>query len=161
MAQVDVNEVTKDAIVSPSLTALGRTTTSANRPKTFRRITSASTGVTSKSGAAVKKLFSKLADLFYDRFKKEDVIDARRKADFIKNGIPNAPPLTEAEEDMIAKLMGEVEVMEAKRIAGTVNEPVEKFLHRDEKGGAAWGMSVARMDVAAIALFTEVSECDE
>ena len=116
---------------------------------------------TSGEAAKGQELFCKLASLFYDRFKKEDTIDARRKADFIKNGIPNAVPLTEAEENLIAKLMGEVEVMKAKRISGTVNDSVEKFLHRDEKGGAAWGMSVARMDVAAIALFTEVSECDE
>ena len=173
MAQVDVGEVKKDAVVASLVSTLGRTTTGTTRSTGTGNITSTSTAITNKSGAAAKlvgaggeankanKLFCSLAEMFYERFKKESVIDARRKADFIKNGIPNAPPLTEAEEDMIAKLMGEVEVMKAKRIAGTVNEPVEKFLHRDEKGGAAWGMSVARMDVAAIALFTEVSKCDE
>ena len=173
MAQVDVGEVTKDAVVASSVSALGRTTSSVARSTTTAGITSAGTGVSSKSGAAMKflgaggegamgnKLFCKLADLFYDRFKKEDTIDARRKADFIENGIPNAVPLTEAEENLIAKLMGEVEVMKAKRIAGTVNDSVEKFIHQDGEGGAAWGMTVAKMDVAATTLFTEVSESKE
>jgi hypothetical protein len=173
MAQVDVGEVTKDAVVASSESALGRTTTSATRSTTTRGITSAGTGVSSKSGAAMKKLgaggeaakgdklFYKLAEMFYDRFKKEEVIDARRKADFIENGISNAPPLTGDEQKMIAKLIGEVEVMKAKRIAGTVNDSVEKFLHQDGEGGAAWGMTVAKMDVAATTLFTEVSESKE
>ena len=116
---------------------------------------------TSGEAAKGQELFCKLASLFYDRFKKEDTIDARRKADFIKNGIPNAPPLTGDEQKMIANLMREVEVMKAKRIAGTANDSVEKFLHQDGEGGAAWGMTVAKMDVAAITLFTEVSESKE
>jgi hypothetical protein len=173
MAQVEVGEVRKDAVVASSESALGRTTTSVARSTTTAGITSAVTGVTSSRGAALKKLgtsgeaakgqelFCKLASLFYDRFKKEEVIDARRKADFIKNGIPNAPPLTGDEQKMIAKLMREVEVMKAKRIAGTANDSVEKFLHQDGEGGAAWGMTVAKMDVAATTLFTEVSESKE
>ncbi|GMH84358.1 hypothetical protein TrVE_jg5944 [Triparma verrucosa] len=177
-AQVDVGEVTKDASRSSfrksrisfrkSRSSFRKSRISPIRSATTAGIASAITGVTSSAGAAAKKfgaggeadkankLFCQLADLFYERFKKEHVIDERRKEDFIENRIPNAPPLTEDEQNMIAKLMGEVEVMKAKRIAGTVNEPVEKFLHRDEKGGAAWGMSVARMEVAAITLFTEL-----
>ena len=49
----------------------------------------------------------------------------------------------------------------AKRIAGTVNESVEKLLYRDGEGGAAVGMTVAKMDVAAINFFTEVSDNEE
>ena len=166
---MDIGEVAKDAIRSP----FRRSTTGISRSTTIASITSAITGVTSSRGAALKKvgasgeadkankLFCRLAEMFYKRFKKEGVIDERRKTDFIENGIPNAPPLTEAEEDLIAKLMSEVEVMKAKRIAGTVNDSVEKFLNRDGKGGAAWGMTVSKMDVDAITLFTEVSECEE
>ena len=168
-AQVDVGEVTKDAIIA-SRSSFRNSTARATRSTTTAGITSAITDITSSAGAAVKmvgaggeadkanKLFCRLAEMFYERFKKENVIDKRRKADFIKNGIPNAPPLTEDEQNMIAKLMGEVEAMKAKRISGTVNDSVEKFLHRDKKGGAAWGMTVAKMDVAAITLFTEVSK---
>ena len=169
---MNVVKVTKDAIIaSPSLFRKSRT--SFTRSTTIAGIANAISGVTSSKGAAVKKLgagdeadnanklFCRLAEMFYERFKKENVIDKRRKADFIENGIPNAPPLTEAEANLIAKLMGEVEVMKAKRIAGTVNDSVEKFIHRDEKGGAAWGVTVAKMDVAAITLFTEVSDCVE
>ena len=154
-AQVGVGEVEDDVTSSTSIirtTALGMTR---GKSSFVRKL-----GVGGASGEADKanELFCKLGKLFYDRFKMEGVIDERRKADFIKNGIPNAPPLTEGEQDMIAKLMREVEAMKAKRISGTVNDSVEKFLHRDKKGGAAWGMTVAKMDVAAITLFTEVSE---
>ena len=34
----------------------------------------------------------------------------------------------------------------AKRIAGTANESVEKFIYRDGEGGAAVGMTVAKME---------------
>ena len=158
MAQVDVGEVMKDAVVASSPSAIGSTAVADENSRKGAAVKKLGAG-----GEAAKgdKLFSKLAEMFYDRFKKEEVIDARRKADFIKNGIPNAPPLTEAEENLIAKLMREVEVMKAKRIAGTANDSVEKFLHQDGEGGAAWGMTVAKMDVAAIILFTEVSESKE
>ena len=86
-------------------------------------------GSSSEAGKA-SSLFCNLAEMFYKRFKKEDVIDERRKADFIENGIPNAPPLTEAEENLIAKSMGQVDEMKAKatRVAGTANDTVEKAL---------------------------------
>jgi hypothetical protein len=171
-AQVDVGEVTKNAIIA-SRSSFLNSTARATRSTTTAGISSAITDITSSAGAAVKmvgaggeadkanKLFCRLAEMFYERFKKEDTIDARRKADFIKNGIPNAPPLTGDEQKMIANLMREVEVMKAKRIAGTVNDSVEKFLHQDGEGGAAWGITVAKMDVAATTLFTEVSESKE
>ncbi|GMH97173.1 hypothetical protein TrVE_jg7850 [Triparma verrucosa] len=141
-AQVDVGEVTKDAIIaSPSSF---RKSTTRTRPTTAASIPSAISGVTSSRGAALKrlgagdeadkanKLFCRLAEMFYERFKKEDVIDERRKADFIENGIPNAPPLTGDEQKMIKESM-ELVASRAKRIAGTVNESVEKFLYRAEE----------------------------
>ena len=155
-AQVDVGEVEDDVTSTASIirtTALGMPR---GKSSFVRKL-----GVGGDEADKANELFCKLGKSFYDRFKMEGVIDERRKADFIKNMIPNAPPLTEAEENLIAKLMGKVEVMKAKRISGTVNDSVEKFLHRDEKGGAAWGMTVAKMDVAAITLFTEVSESKE
>jgi len=111
-----------------------------------------------KSNSRANNVFSKILNQFCVRFQKDNVIDARRKADFIKNLIPNAPPLTEDEEEMIEESMKFVEdvTSRAKRIAGTVNESVEKFLYRDGDGGAAWGMTVVKMDVAAITLFTEI-----
>ena len=158
MAQVDVGEVMKDAVVVSSPSAIGSTAVAEENSRKGAAVKKLEAG-----GEAAKgdKLFSKLAEMFYDRFKKEGVIDARRKTDFVENGIPNAPPLTGDEQKMIAKLIGEVEVMKAKRIAGTVNDSVEKFLHQDGEGGAAWGMTVAKMDVAATTLFTEVSESKE
>ena len=174
MAHVDVGEVTKDAIVA-STSSIPKSTTSKTRSTTTASIVSAVTGATSKTDGAMKmvgvvaeaakasELFSKLADLFYDRFKKEDEIDERRKADFIENGIPNAPPLTGDEKKMIEESMELVEdvASRGKRIAGTVNESVEKFLYRDGEGGAAVGMTVAKVDVAAVKLFTEVSNSED
>ena len=40
-------------------------------------------------------------------------------------------------------------------MAGTINDPVEKFLHHDESG-AAWGITVAKMDVPAETFFAEL-----
>ena len=113
--------------------------------------------------ADASELLNKIVALFYERFKNEDVIDARRKADFVKNGIPNAPPLTVDEQKMIEESLELVEdvASRAKRIAGTVNESVEKFLHHSPGEGAAWGMTVAKMDLSAVTLFAEVSECEE
>jgi len=154
-AQVDVGEVTKDAVVASPVSTLGST---------------AIADKNSSKGAALKKLrasgeatrgkelFCKLAGLFYERFKKEHVIDERRKEDFIENRIANAPPLTGDEKKMIKESMELVEdvASRAKRVAGTVSESVEKFLYRDGEGGAAVGMTVAKMDVAAVVLFTEL-----
>ncbi|GMH77977.1 hypothetical protein TL16_g07607 [Triparma laevis f. inornata] len=107
-------------------------------------------GINGAESAKVGRLFSKLADLFYDRFKKEVVIDERRKEDFVKK-IDSAPTLTEDEKIIILESMKLVEEAstKAKRIAGTVKESVEKFLHKPEGGGAGWAMSVARIDVPA------------
>ncbi|GMH99179.1 hypothetical protein TrVE_jg10254 [Triparma verrucosa] len=130
-AQVDVREVMKDAIITSQNVAT---------PETIHwsaaKITSVAADVNSSKGAAVKKLraggdaakgkelFSKIAEMFYEQFKKEAVIDARRKADVIENGIPNAPPLTGDEQDMIEKSMKLVEDVTSlgKRIAVTVND---------------------------------------
>mgnify|MGYP003974629707 CR=1 FL=1 len=149
--------------------------TSRTRSTTAGSISSTINGATGRTDGAMKvvgvvaeaakasELFSKLADLFYDRFKKEDEIDERRKSDFIENGIPNAPPLTGDEKKMIEESMELVEdvASRGKRIAGTVNESVEKFLYRDGEGGAAVGMTVAKVDVAAVKLFTEVSNSED
>ena len=159
---MEVGEVTEEAVIA-SQSFFRRSTTNATRLTT-------TAGVTSRTGAAAKmlgtsgeadkanKLFCRLAEMFYERFKKEDTIDARRKADFIENGIPNAPPLTGYEQEMIEESMKLVEDVtpRAKRIAGTVNESVEKFLYRDGEGGAAVGMTVAKIDVDAATLFTEL-----
>lgn len=58
-------------------------------------------------------LFSKIATQFYERFKKEGVIDERMKNDFIDN-IPNALPLTTDEQILIAGSMKLVEEISSK-----------------------------------------------
>ncbi|GMI04637.1 hypothetical protein TrVE_jg1403 [Triparma verrucosa] len=111
MAQVDVGEVMKDAVVS----TIGGTGISRSPSSGITRSVSGLSSVSVSSAAskdpAVKKigarggdaakgheLFYKLATMFYDRFKKEDVIDEKRKADFVKSKILNAPPLTAIDE---------------------------------------------------------------
>ena len=88
-------------------------------------------------------LFCKLANMFYDRFQKEDVIDAWRKRDFAENEVPSAPPLTDSEHKMLVTSMGLVEVLEAerRRLAGIAKDTVEKFLYQDREkgpGGLPW-----------------------
>ena len=171
-AQVDVGEVMRDAI-GASVSSPGMRTTRAISSITAD-INSSKGAIAEKLGAVVKKLgagdegvkagdlFCKLANKFYERFQKEDVIDARKKEDFVKNGIPNAPPLTNAQQEMITESMNVVEEMRvAKRVAGTVNDSVEKFIHHLSSGEAAWGKTVAKMDVAANVLFAEVSNSEE
>ncbi|GMH91106.1 hypothetical protein TL16_g11959 [Triparma laevis f. inornata] len=110
----------------------------------------------SSSSIKADEVFCNLAALFYDRFEKEESIDERRKKHFIDN-IRNAPPLTDAEQGLIAKSMKIVEEVstKAKRIAGTLSEPVEKFLYH-QKEGAGWGMAVAKIDVSALILFVHI-----
>ncbi|GMH59100.1 hypothetical protein TrST_g13015, partial [Triparma strigata] len=102
-------------------------------------------------------LLCKLGNLFYERFEKEEVIDERAKEYFSSN-IQNAPPLTDAERAQITLALGTVgELSKAKRVAGIINESVEKFYHRvGARGGAGWGMTVAKMDVSAMSFFTEL-----
>ncbi|GMH58858.1 hypothetical protein TrLO_g8001 [Triparma laevis f. longispina] len=103
------------------------------------------------------KLFCKTGALLYERFKKEHMIDERRKKDLIEN-IDDAPPLTEGEQKLIAGSMKVVEenISKAKRIAGTVSESVEKYIYHSEEGGATVGMIVAKMDLSAVSLFAEL-----
>ncbi|GMH49060.1 hypothetical protein TrLO_g9936 [Triparma laevis f. longispina] len=108
-------------------------------------------------GIKIEDAFCTIADFFYERFKKEKIVDVRRKEGFAQN-IDSAPALTRAEQDLISssmKLAEEVSA-KAKRVAGTASESVEKYLHKPEGGGAAVAMSVAKMDVSAVSLFAEL-----
>jgi len=142
MAQVDVGDLSSVSVSS-----------AASKDPAVKKI-----GARGGDAAKGHELFYKLATMFYDRFKKEDVIDEKRKADFVKNKILNAPPLTVGEQKLIKDSVNLVEELasRAKRIAGTVNDSVEKFLHHAEGGGGAVGMTVAKIDVAAVYLFTEL-----
>ncbi|GMH79820.1 hypothetical protein TrLO_g13491 [Triparma laevis f. longispina] len=106
-------------------------------------------------------LFCKVTSLFYERFKKEEVIDARAEEDFIKN-IDNAVGLTEEENTLINESLNKAQELRkvAKRIQGTIGDPVEKFLHRSEQGGAGWGITVVKMDLSAEELFAKLWLCD-
>ena len=70
--------------------------------------------------------------------------------------IPNAPPHTDAEYELLKEAMGFAKEAEnAKRVAGTVtHDPVEKFMYQPKNGGeAVWGMSVAYLDKSAVSVF--------
>ena len=66
--------------------------------------------------------------------------------------------MTEAEHYQIAKAVELVDLVSsrAKRVAGTVNDFVEKFIHHPDDGGKMWAMTVANMDVSAVDLFTDL-----
>ena len=152
---MDIGEVMKDAVVASSVSALDSTTIAdenSSKGAALKKLGA------SGEAAKAKELFCKLASLFYERFKKEDVIDARWKADFIKNGIPNAPPLTGDEQKLISEsvTLAENIASRAKRVAGTANKSVEKFLYRDGEGGTGWVLWVAKIDAAAATMFAEL-----
>ncbi|GMH90953.1 hypothetical protein TL16_g11919 [Triparma laevis f. inornata] len=122
----------------------------------FGETTAKTLGFVSGDAEECQRLFCKIADMFYERFKKEDVIDQRMKEDFISN-IPNAPPLTLDEQSLVAESMNIVdELANASRIAGTVNESVEKFLKVLEGESAGWGKTVAKMNTSAVTLFSSL-----
>ncbi|GMH92398.1 hypothetical protein TL16_g12337 [Triparma laevis f. inornata] len=127
----------------------------------FSRPTNTNAGLTTMAKNVVttsenaEDLYSRIANIFYERFKQENVIDQRQKEDFIKN-IPTAPPLTDGERAIIKRHMDFYETMRLKaaRIGGTVNESVEKFFHRESK--VPWGLSVAICDVPAVSIFADL-----
>ena len=170
---MDVGTVTNDDS-NASIISFRRSARSFRRsPHSFRRSptgisrSASIIGITSKNDAAVKQavvgdksqeIFCRLAEKIYERFKKEEVIDVRRKADFMTNKIPNAPPLTWDARKMIDESMKLVEEVNShgERVAGTATDSVEKFMYRAEGSGAGVGMSVAKIDVPAVTLFTDL-----
>ncbi|GMH76095.1 hypothetical protein TL16_g06968 [Triparma laevis f. inornata] len=118
-------------------------------------------------GEGVKSdtLFLKVCSLFYERFKKENEVDRRRKDDFIER-IGEAKKHSDEELELLKKSTTLVDEFSrgANRIAETVTDSVEKFVHHREgedgndgnDGGAAWGISIATIDCSAIDLFAEL-----
>ena len=99
-------------------------------------------------GFKADELFCRIAGMFYTRFEKEKIMDRRMIENCIEN-IDNAPVLTGTEQALISKSVALIDKLStAKRIAGTVNDPVEKFFYRSGDGSAGWGMSVAKIDIA-------------
>ncbi|GMI02833.1 hypothetical protein TrVE_jg4749 [Triparma verrucosa] len=167
-AQVDFGEIkTNMRTRQTTIVATTSVITNAKRGTSVTRLgkksNSSKGGVTKSSFSAsaeagkANEVFCKIAKLFYNRFQKEDTIDAMKKLDF-KNIIPNATPLTEAEHYQIAKAVELVDLVSsrAKRVVGTVNDFVEKFIHHPDDGGKMWAMTVANMDVSAVDLFTDL-----
>ena len=64
--------------------------------------------------------------------------DRRKRAEFLSN-LCKAPPLTEEERALMKVMRGVVKKLSnAKRIAGTVNDSVEKFFDKTDDN-AGWG----------------------
>ena len=101
--------------------------------------------------------FGLVGAAIYDRFKKEDVIDHRMQKEFME-GIWRAPPLTSSERALVKRAMEYFVEMSAKmkRIPGTLNETVEKLISVSQGGEVRWGMTKAKIDVAAKILFAEL-----
>ncbi|GMH60895.1 hypothetical protein TrLO_g13640 [Triparma laevis f. longispina] len=155
-AQVDVGEGRNDGAIDGSQSTRATRLMLTLKTRLERRLAASNKGTKKKKklgggggvGGEAGELFCEIGALLYKRFKKEAIIDERRTKDFIKN-IDNVPALTQGELNLIAGSMKLVEEVSSrmKKIAGTANEPVEKFLYHSEKGGAAVAMSVAKMDV--------------
>ena len=143
IAQVDVQEVEYfDPGEVTGTLARAVASTKAGLTSTTKAVMGGAAGASSKTRTGTKKYprgvkaddaLCKVVDMFYERFEKEEVIDARMKADFKENKIPNAPPLTEDEKKLIAESLKLVEELKAERVAGTVNDSVEKVRGREER----------------------------
>ncbi|GMH61177.1 hypothetical protein TL16_g03202 [Triparma laevis f. inornata] len=92
-----------------------------------------------------EEIFSKLAGFFFDRFKKEAVIDARMKEDFMSS-ILKAPPTTPAEQVLIKTSMDLVD---------DLKKNTKRFFYNSGEG-AGWTTSFTRIDMNAQAFFTEL-----
>ena len=94
--------------------------------------------------------FSLIGAALYNRFEQEDAIDSRILKAFI-DSIDNAPEQTHDERSVVEKIMAKgLEIKaEAKRIAGTVQESVDKFTVWQKGASTAWAWSKAVVDVSA------------
>ena len=93
-------------------------------------------------------------------FNKPDVIDKIRKDSFVNEAMPNAPPLTEAEEE---KMRGVGSLQQAllekgKRVKGTLKEGIDKYLWTEE--GKHWGAFTVTLDRSARGVMAEKLELD-
>lgn len=95
-------------------------------------------------GIDKSRIFTKIGQLFYQRFEQEAVIDRRKTLDFISK-IPDATKLTDPEKILIMEWidLNENIRFKGKRVVGSANVNVEKFTHKE--GGMIWGVSVAQI----------------
>ena len=125
------------------------------RLKSFK----ASTVMSSKSDGfvAAGNVLGVIAKVFYERFKKEEVID-RMMLDGFAREIESAPPQTREERALFDRMMQLHMEMnpEMKRIPGTVKDSVEMCILFKKGDAAAWGKTTAKVDLSAISLFSEL-----
>ena len=110
-------------------------------------------GSVSNAGDAFGLIYAAL----YNRLEQEDEIDRRMLKDFLDN-MGEAKPLTNGERALIRSLTTLSREVEehGKRVPGTVNDPVEKFIFWPKGSSNAIGKSAAKIDVSAKELFAEL-----
>ena len=101
--------------------------------------------------------FIAIGKAFREHFKREDVIDNKIRDQF-EGAMNDAPKQTIYEKSMIESIMWKAAEMkfEAKRLPGTVNDSVEKFVNWKAKNGIAWGWTIARLDAPAKKTFSRL-----
>ena len=143
--------------VSPS-DAFGRQPRQTHRSSSmWKRTGNAAVPRAGSSGVSPSDAFSLLGKLLYCRFEKEEEMDRRRLKHFQDN-IDNAPPLTLVESAIVKTMLQtrkEVD-LNAKRMAGSINDSVEKFLWWRDGEHSGWGKSKCRIDTSAEELFTNL-----
>ncbi|GMH84308.1 hypothetical protein TL16_g09884 [Triparma laevis f. inornata] len=109
----------------------------------------------SRLGIDKSRIFTKIGQLFYQRFEQEAVIDRRKTLDFISK-IPDATKLTDPEKILIMEWidLNEKIGFKGKRVVGSANDKVEKFTYKE--GRMVWGVSVAQIDAPAVTLFASL-----
>ncbi|GMI04880.1 hypothetical protein TrVE_jg12126 [Triparma verrucosa] len=112
------------------------------------------------NNTSASSLLLKICQTFADLFKDEAGMDRLARTHFINDVIPNAPPVTSGEHALMTASINKIsELSAARRVQGTANDPVQKFVYRDQTNNfsqAAWGLSVCAIDKSALDVFAEL-----
>ena len=111
--------------------------------------------------AIFTSLKSLLSEVIGEHFHKPDVIDRRRREHFTQSTMLSAPPLTEAEDTILARSEAFEGLLpkNAKRIKGSLAEGLDKYKWTEKN--RLWGAFEVTIDTSAESLLFQLFEIDK
>jgi hypothetical protein len=111
--------------------------------------------------AIFTSLKSLLSEVIGEHFHKPDVIDRRRREHFTQSTMLSAPPLTEAEDTILAlsEAFEGLLPKNAKRIKGSLAEGLDKYKWQEKN--KLWGAFEVTLDTSAESLLFQLFEMDK
>ena len=159
---VDEPDETSTAAANPKIQGMKNAALAILRHDSANKIGTPATNRGSAKGD-VKTILSSIQGILNevkDYFQKPDIFDLRKKEHFVENVMPSAPPLTEGEERLAAKLKGMEDSLNQRgeRIKGNLKEEIDKFLWNAD--GSEWGGCRMVIDKSAKHFLAELVELD-